>query len=47
MVGIPAKQIGWVSKAGNTLALNERHEAVDNFDNSKYAIIDNQLKEIE
>ncbi len=47
MVGIPAKQIGWVSKAGNTLVFNAKDEAVDNFDNSKYAIIDDQLKEIE
>ena len=44
MVGVPAKQIGWVSKAGNTLKFNENNEAVDEFDNSKYKIIDNDLK---
>jgi hypothetical protein len=27
MVGVPARQIGWVSKAGNTLIFDE---AVDN-----------------
>ena len=46
MVGVPAKQIGWVSKAGNTLVFNEELQAVDSFDNSKYAIIDNELKEL-
>lgn len=46
MVGVPAKQIGWVSKAGNTLEFDENDEAVDDFDNSKYVIIDDQLKEV-
>jgi len=46
MVGVPAKQIGWVSKAGNTLVFNEKSEAVDNCDNSKYVIIDKELREI-
>lgn len=43
VVGVPAKQIGWVSKAGNTLRFNENHVAIDSFDNSKYEIINNQL----
>jgi len=44
MVGIPAKQIAWVSKAGNTLEFDENSEAIDNFDNSRYKIIDNNLE---
>ena len=44
MVGVPAKQIGWVSKAGNTLSFDENDEAIDTFDNSKYKIIDNTLE---
>ena len=44
MVGIPAKQIGWVSKAGNTLEFDSNDEAIDSFDNSKYKIIDNNLE---
>lgn len=43
MVGVPAKQIGWVSKAGNTLKFNQNDEAVDDFDNSRYKIVDEQL----
>lgn len=43
MVGVPAKQIGWVSKAGNTLKFDENNEAVDSFDNTKYKIKDNNL----
>jgi len=46
MVGVPARQIGWVSKAGNTLTFDEKNEAIDSFDNSKYAIIDENLKEL-
>lgn len=38
MVGVPAKQIGWVSKAGNTLKFNQNNEAIDSFDNSKYKL---------
>ena len=34
MVGVPARQIGWVSKAGNTLKFDGNGLAVDNFDGS-------------
>ena len=44
MVGVPAKQIGWVSKAGNTLSFDKNDEAVDIFDNSKYKIVNNTLE---
>lgn len=46
MVGVPARQIGWVSKAGNRLEFDANGEAVDEFDGSKYAIIDGKVKEI-
>jgi len=46
MVGVPAKQIGWVSKAGNTLVFDTNSEAVDSFDNSKYKIVDDNLEVI-
>ena len=36
MVGVPAKQIGWVSKAGNTLHFDEHGIAVDDSDGTKY-----------
>lgn len=45
MVGVPARQIGWVSKAGNTLVFNDKSEAIDEYDNSQYIIIDSQLEE--
>jgi len=47
MVGVPAKQIGWVSKAGNTLKFDENNIAIDNFDNSKYKLENENLIEIE
>jgi UDP-2-acetamido-3-amino-2,3-dideoxy-glucuronate N-acetyltransferase len=43
IVGVPARQIGWVSKAGNTLKFDENNIAVDNFDNSKYKIESDNL----
>ena len=42
MVGVPAKQIGWVSKAGNTLSFDENNEAIDSFDNSQYVIMNGE-----
>ncbi len=47
MVGVPAKQIGWVSKAGNTLKFDEKNIAIDSFDNSKYKIQNDDLILIE
>ena len=46
MVGVPAKQIGWVSQAGNTLKFDENNEATDKYDNSKYKIVNNTLEVI-
>lgn len=47
MVGVPAHQIGWVSKAGNTLKFDENSVAVDKFDNTKYQIKNDNLILIE
>ena len=38
MVGVPARQIGWVSRAGNTLVFDENNEATDSFDDSRYIL---------
>lgn len=46
MVGVPAKQIGWVSKAGNTLEFSTKTEAIDKYDNSKYILENEHLKNI-
>ena len=46
MVGVPAKQIGWVSIAGNTLIFDENDEATDSIDNTKYKIQNDNLKVI-
>lgn len=46
MVGVPARQIGWVSRAGNTLHFNEIGEATDPFDKSRYKIINDTIQEI-
>jgi len=47
MVGVPAKQIGWVSKAGNTLELDRNNEAIDLYDNTKYTVKNEQLIKVE
>jgi len=41
MVGVPAKQIGWVGISGNTLVFNN-NRADDEF--AHYELIDNSLK---
>ena len=46
IVGVPAHQIGWVSRAGNTLSFDENNIAIDPYDQSKYQLETNQLKEI-
>jgi UDP-2-acetamido-3-amino-2,3-dideoxy-glucuronate N-acetyltransferase len=46
MAGVPAKQIAWVSKAGNRLVFNKNNEAIDKHDGSKYKIVNSQLKVI-
>ena len=46
MVGVPARQIGWVDKAGNRMEFNEEGIAIDSFDGTKYAIIDGEVKVI-
>ncbi len=46
MVGVPARQIGWVSRAGNTLSFDENGKAVDDYDNSRYSLENDQLKEL-
>lgn len=43
MVGVPAHQIGWVSKAGNTLKFDKNDIAIDDFDNTKYKLDSNKL----
>lgn len=45
MVGVPARQIGWVSRAGNTLTFDKNGVAIDDFDNSKYKLENDKLKE--
>lgn len=45
MVGVPARQIGWVSRAGNTLTFDKNGVAIDDFDNSKYKLENDELKE--
>jgi UDP-2-acetamido-3-amino-2,3-dideoxy-glucuronate N-acetyltransferase len=46
MVGVPARQIGWVGVSGNTLHFDEEGVATDR-DGRCYVIIENQLKEVQ
>ena len=43
MVGVPAKQIGWVSRAGNRLEFDNTNQATDTFDNSSYQLTNNHV----
>jgi len=46
MVGVPAKQIGWVDKAGNRMEFDEDGIAVDSFDGNRYRIMDGKIEEL-
>ena len=45
MVGVPAKQIGWVGVSGNTLEFSSDNIATDS-DGRRYTIIDEMLEEV-
>jgi UDP-2-acetamido-3-amino-2,3-dideoxy-glucuronate N-acetyltransferase len=47
MTGVPAKQIGWVSRAGNRLAFDESGIAVDAYDQSRYRLTEKNISPIE
>ncbi|RXJ90593.1 N-acetyltransferase [Arcobacter sp. CECT 8983] len=47
MVGVPARQIGWVSISGNRLNFDENNIAVDTFDNTKYKLENNEVSLLE
>lgn len=44
VVGVPAKQIGWVSIAGNRLEFDSDGYANDGFDGSRYQLIEDEIK---
>lgn len=43
MVGVPARQIAWVGKSGNTLRFID-DEAVDEYDGQKYRVVNDELE---
>ena len=46
MVGVPARQIGWVDKAGNRMEFDAEGIAIDSFDGSRYRLINGKVKEL-
>ncbi len=46
MVGVSAKQIGWVGKSGNTLIFDENDIATDDFDKNQYRLEKDVLVEL-
>lgn len=47
MIGVPARQIGWVSRAGNTLEFDTEGFATDAYDGSRYRLEDEMIKVLE
>lgn len=41
--GVPAKQVGWVSKAGHKLTFDKDNLATDPYDQSQYKLINNEV----
>jgi UDP-2-acetamido-3-amino-2,3-dideoxy-glucuronate N-acetyltransferase len=46
VVGVPARQIGWVDKAGNRLEFDENGIAIDSYDGTKYKLEDGKVREM-
>lgn len=46
MVGVPARQVGWMSEAGEKLQFNEQNEAVCSKTNIKYTLANGLVSEI-
>jgi len=46
MVGVPARQIGWVDKAGNRMEFDENGVAIDSFDGTKYKLENDEIRVI-
>ena len=44
MVGVPARHIGWVDKAGNRMNFDEKGIAVDSFDGTKYKLENDEIR---
>ncbi|MBS9778881.1 MAG: N-acetyltransferase [Campylobacteraceae bacterium] len=47
MVGVPVRQIGWVSKAGNRLKFDKNGYAKDEFDGTTYRLQEGQVNLVE
>ncbi|PAF48827.1 N-acetyltransferase [Helicobacter sp. 12S02232-10] len=47
MAGVPAKQIGWVDKAGNKMIFDIQNNAIDSYDGAKYTLTNNEVKILE
>lgn len=46
MAGVPARRIGWVSRAGNTLHFDAEGMAADAYDDSRYVLENDTVKEL-
>lgn len=46
MVGNPARQIGWVDKAGLRLEFDNNGIALDSYDNTRYCLVEGRLEVI-
>ncbi len=47
MAGVPAKQIGWVGRSGNTLVFDREGIAADDYDQTRYRVVDDRLEVLE
>ncbi|TLD81369.1 N-acetyltransferase [Helicobacter sp. MIT 11-5569] len=46
MVGVPARQIGWVDKAGLRLEFDSKGIAIDSYDKTRYRLVEERLEVI-
>nr|WP_275542223.1 acyltransferase [Helicobacter sp. 11S02596-1] len=47
VVGIPARQIGWVDKAGNKMIFDSQNRAIDSYDGREYVLVGDEIRAYE
>jgi UDP-2-acetamido-3-amino-2,3-dideoxy-glucuronate N-acetyltransferase len=46
VVGVPARTIGFVDKAGERMVFDYKNESIDSYDGSKYLLVDGEIREL-
>lgn len=43
VVGVPAKEIGWIDRGGNTMKFDASNKAIDSYDGTRYKLVNQKV----